>query len=181
MIILCMILLTACAYDKKEMQTAWDACQAAAGKSTGSKVSGIVYEIDSINKSPLRDDFTGRDYGPGIYGYTYLKEGYDNVTLNLSKASAVLCADVSTTFVNRCNYPSNSDVQFTLNYYNTRAQLTLLAWPSEELIAKTVFEEKYPDSSCPSQVLHEDSEKTRDVFSGVDLKGWLDQYVTIVE
>lgn len=181
MIIICLIVLSACAYDKREMQTAWDACKAATGTPTGKMVSGTVYEIDSINGSELSDVFTSREYGPGIYGYTFIDKAYDNVTLNLTKASSVLCAAITTTFNNRCNYPSNSDVQFTLNYYNTQVQLTLLDWPSGELIAKTVLNGKYPDSSCPINILHEKSEKNRDVFAVVGLKAWLDSYVAIIE
>ena len=180
-IILCLILLSACAYDKEEMQTAWSACKSATGTPTGNRVSGIVYEIDSVNGSELSDVFTHREYGPGIYGYTYIDEAYDNVTLDLTKASAVLCAEITTNLNNRCNYPSNADVKFTLNNYNIEVQLTLLDWPSGELIARTFLENEYTDSSCPISVLHDKSEKYRDVFAIVDLKSWLDQYVTIEE
>ncbi len=179
--ILCLLALTACGYDKEEMAQAWAACNSATGTPTGNGIRGMVYEIDTINAGSLGFEFPSREYGAGIYGYTYLRSEYENLTQDLSEASAVLCAEVATTFFEDCNYPSDANIEFTLKYYNTTAHLTLLAWPSGELVAETTLENQYKGGGCPDSVLHEDSETSRDVYAAVDLEEWLDQYVTIAE
>jgi hypothetical protein len=179
--ILCLLALAACGPDKEELAEAWAACDSATGTPTGNGIRGMVYEVDTINAGSLGVEFTSREYGAGIYGYTYLRSQYENLTEELSEASAVLCAEVATTFFEDCNYPSDANIEFTLKYHHTKARLTLLAWPSGEQVAETTIESRFKGGACPQSVLHEDSEKSRDVYGAVDLEEWLDQYVTITE
>jgi len=179
---LCLILLTACGYDQKEMEEAWGACTSATGKPSGNRVSGKVYEIDSIDAGSPGFGFTEYVGGPSLLGYKYIDDGYKNLTKDLSKAGAVLCAEVKTAFFDYCNYPSDQKIEFTISYYHTEAHLSLLAWPSKELIAQTILT---PTESfgggCAPTVLRESDERFRQVYERVDLDGWLDQYVTITK
>ena len=60
--VLCIMLLTACGPDEKQLAEAWTVCGASAGSPTGKPVTGTVYEVDSINSG-----------APGV-----TLDGYDN-------------------------------------------------------------------------------------------------------
>jgi len=184
--LVCFILLTSCKTNQEyqqEREDAWYACNSATGDPTGKNVTGMVFEVDSINGGPLDNAFMEVIYGKmGASGPVFHYPQYENLTHDLSKASAILCAEVTTRWTNSCKYPNDTDVQFTERYYKTEAYLSLISWPLGELIAQTVLEvNQYEDRSCPFYATYESGEKSRDVFSKVDLKAWLDQYITVVE
>jgi hypothetical protein len=174
--ILCLILLTACGYDEEEMREAWAACNSATGTPSETRISGKVYEIGTIDAGPPNFEFTEPNTGVAGYGYKYIDDEYKNFTKDLSKASAVLCAEVKTFLLQTCNYPN-----FIQRAYRTEVRLTLLAWPSKELIAQTSLMSEPPTeffgTSCASVILHESDEKFRNVYESVNLDGWLDQFV----
>ena len=162
-------------YDKEEMRDAWAACSSATGEPSDALISGKVYEIGTINSSPPNLEFTETNTRAASSRYKYLDDEYKNFTKNLSRASAVLCAEVETDLLQTCNYPG-----FIYSAYSTEVHLTLLAWPSKELIAQTTLLGEPPEyfgRACPTVVLHESDEKFRNVYAPVNLDGWLDQFV----
>ncbi len=180
LILLCFsaVLLASCGH-LKELEKAWGICESANGTPTGNPITGPIFDVDSINGGSPGDRFTSREYKPGVYGYTYLTEEYENLAGKLDEASAILCSEVTTKFFSRCNYPSDEKINFTLNLYHTEARLKLVAWPSGEVIAQTTLSNHYEKRTCPLNILHESDEKSRDENAPINLKEWLDQYVTI--
>jgi len=95
---------------------------------------------------------------------------------------------LTTKYSSTCSF---SNTNFTIKYYHTEADLTLLAWPSGELIARVAstdkpfnhtFEEHMArDSQCPTQVVRDTSEKERHVYELIPLIEWLERYVTITK
>ena len=186
--ILCLFLLTACGGNKEEMAQAWAACETASGDTggakitSGEKISGKIYEIDSIDGAEpafnIGDDAEGKYSMGNKYTDDFLY-AYHNFTSNLSKATSVLCIKVKTNYYLTCNYPSDAKIQYTIRYFHTEAQLTLLAWPSGELIASGDLVDS--ENSCPGNVLYESGEKSRNAYDLIGMEGWLAQYIIPAE
>jgi hypothetical protein len=176
--ILCLILLGACV-NKKDQAQAWAACSSASGNPTETKVNGKVYEIDNLYEGQPRFELQSRNEGAMRYGFKYLYQEYENFTQELLEASTVLCVEATTTLVRNCVYNTGGK-DYTLRLNHIDANLKLITWPSREVIAQTTM--AGPSfGKCPSEVWHDSNETSYDVYDGLDLNGWLGQYVTITE
>jgi hypothetical protein len=177
-VVLCIILLAACG-NLKDMGKVWDVCNSASGSPSGNSVSGKVYEIDNLYEGQPFFELQSRNEGAMRYGFKYLYQEYENFTQELSEASTVLCVEATTALVSQCSYNTGGK-DFTLMRYHVDANLKLITWPSAEVIAQTTLEGS-SFGKCPSEVWHDSNETSYDVYDGLDLNGWLDQYVTITE
>jgi hypothetical protein len=113
------------------------------------------------------------------YGFKYLYQEYENFTQELSEASTVLCVEATTTPAGNCVYTTGGK-DYTLRRNHVEANLKLINWPSGEVIALTSMQGP-SFGNCPSSVWHDSGETSYDVYDGLDVKEWLDQYVTVTE
>jgi hypothetical protein len=142
------------AKSKIDMATAWSACSTAGGVASGMKFTGQFYVVEGSGGEPLLEQDR--------------MDGY----ITLDGAVAVLCADISSTTIQTCDYENGT---YHVYRIKQQASLTLLAWPSGDLIARTILDGSEPRHCFESELSSGGS--TEKYLNGeLDLETWMQQY-----
>jgi hypothetical protein len=146
-LILISVILTTCkvetfTFSQSEAKIAWATCDSmsartAAAHSSASQWQGNLYVVARYDRHPAT--FVQRWYGDGDY------------SVRLSDASAVLCVAITERVVEECKYQDSNRPSglATVPRVMVDAKVTLLSWPSRELITQDTLYGPTPPRCTP--------------------------------